>query len=89
MKYDIYLTTVAQSDASFFERSGLKSVQSKIVSLLNDIAAHPYTGIGKPEILRGNLSGCMSRRINKEPRIIYSVDDERRDVTVLSLKGHY
>lgn len=30
---------------------------NKITALLKDIAAHPYTGIGKPEPLKYELAG--------------------------------
>ena len=54
-----------------------------------DIAKHPYTGIGKPESLKYDLSGKWSRRINSEHRIIYSVNDEIITVYVLSMRYHY
>ncbi len=44
-------------------------------------------GIGKPEPLKHNLSGCWSRRINQEHRIIYEVTDNK--MLIHSLKGHY
>ena len=47
------------------------------------------TGTGQVEQLKGNLSGLWSRRINKADRIIYSIEDERVIVTVISMKGHY
>ena len=37
---------------------------NKIKTLLEDIAVHPYTGIGKPEPLKYELAGKWSRRIN-------------------------
>ncbi|WP_233244144.1 Txe/YoeB family addiction module toxin [Brumimicrobium oceani] len=48
-----------------------------------------YTGTGKPEQLKHELSGYWSRRINKEHRIVYEVFEEENKVVVLSLKGHY
>ena len=39
---------------------------------IKSIASTPESGIGKPEKLKGALSGFWSRRINKEHRIIYS-----------------
>jgi Txe/YoeB family toxin of toxin-antitoxin system len=50
-----------------------------------------FSGLGKPEPLKHQLSGLWSRRINKEHRIIYEVFENERDKTinVLSLKGHY
>ncbi len=61
----------------------------KIKEILRDIAEHPYSGIGKPEQFRHNLTGKWSRRINKADRIIYSVDSETVLVYIFSKKGHY
>lgn len=44
---------------------------------------------GQVEQLKGDLAGMWSRRINKEARMIYSIEDETVTVTVVSLKGHY
>lgn len=61
----------------------------KITTLLNDMIDHPYTGLGKPEPLKANLSGFWSRRINSEHRLVYSVHDEMIEVYVLSMRYHY
>lgn len=62
---------------------------NKIKALLNDIAEHPYTGIGKPEALKYELTGKWSRRINAEHRIVYSVHDDIVEVYIFSMKYHY
>jgi toxin YoeB len=63
----------AKSDLNFWIKSGNKAVLNKIYSLIEDIQLHPYEGIGKPEILKYQLAGRWSRRINQEHRIIYKV----------------
>nr|WP_240471877.1 Txe/YoeB family addiction module toxin [Flavobacterium aquatile] len=52
---------------------------------------HPYSGIGKPEALKYELSGKWSRRINSEHRIVYQVINENiiDILEILTLKGHY
>ena len=65
------------------------TVAKRIKRLLEDIMAHPYSGIGKPEPLRFELSGKWSRRITSEHRIVYHVIDECIEVEVLSMKYHY
>ncbi len=62
---------------------------NKISALLRDIAEHPYTGIGKPEPLKYELSGKWSRRINSEHRIIYSVHENTTFVYIFSMRYHY
>nr|DAI26803.1 MAG TPA: YoeB-like toxin [Caudoviricetes sp.] len=50
---------------------------------------HPATGLGKPERLRHQLSGCWSRRINLTDRMVYSVDEENNVLTIYQLRYHY
>jgi toxin YoeB len=67
--------------------SGNASILKKIRKLIEAITQSPFEGIGKPEALKYNLTGCWSRRINKEHRIVYEVFDDK--IIVHSLKGHY
>ncbi|MDR2365743.1 MAG: Txe/YoeB family addiction module toxin [Zoogloeaceae bacterium] len=64
-----------------------KKILKKINDLLKDIARNGYTGIGKPEHLKGNLAGWLSRRINGEDRLVYRIDGE--GCLILQCKGHY
>jgi len=59
----------------------------RINRLLDDIVISPFAGIGKPEPLKGNLSGCWSRRIDDKNRIVYRVYDEIVEIT--QCRGHY
>ena len=76
-------------DIKFWKQSGNKRIQNKITVLLSSIANSPETGIGKPERLKGRLSGLWSRRINKEHRVVYKIDYTTGIVCIYSLKGHY
>lgn len=64
-----------------------KRIVKRIRELLKDIGRHPEEGIGKPEWLRFQLSGCWSRRITKEHRLVYKVDKDV--VVVISCRYHY
>jgi toxin YoeB len=64
-----------------------KRLIKKINDLIKDINRNGNTGIGKPEQLRGNLSGYWSRRIDEQNRLVYTIQDE--DVIIISCKGHY
>jgi toxin YoeB len=46
-----------------------------------------YEGIGKPELLRGDLAGWWSRRLTYRDRIVYRVEGDR--IEVLRLRFHY
>jgi toxin YoeB len=58
----------------------------RIERLVEEAAADPFTGIGKPEPLRHQLSGCWSRRINQEHRLVYRVGPD--SVTFLQCRKH-
>ena len=86
---EIEFKTGAIDDLDFWKRSGNRKIQNRITALLKSIASTPESGIGKPEKLKGNLSGYWSRRINKGHRIIYKFDYSSQIATIYSLKGHY
>jgi toxin YoeB len=60
----------AFEDLAWWVKIDLKKAK-KIISLLHEIKRTPFTGRGKPEALKHALSGCWSRRIDKEHRIVY------------------
>jgi len=53
-----------------------KKIYQKIVSLIKDVDRSPFSGIGKPEALKHDLSGYWSRRITDEHRLVYQITDE-------------
>ena len=84
---EIEFTATADGDLNYWKRSGNVSVLKKIRQLLESILESPFTGIGKPEPLRFNLTGYWSRRITKADRLVYEVESEK--IIVHSLRGHY
>ena len=64
-----------------------KKIIDKIDSLITEIVRDPFHGIGKPEPLKGNLSGYWSRRITEEHRLVYKVLHEQ--IIIVSCKYHY
>ncbi len=64
-----------------------KQLLKKTNLLLKDCQREPFSGIGKPEALKGDLSGSWSRRINDEHRLVYIVNDE--EIRVTSCRYHY
>lgn len=89
MTYELVLTFEAEQHLKEWKRSGQKKTLKKISDLFEKLRHHPTTGTGQVEQLKGDLSGLWSRRITKGARIIYSIEDEKVIVTVVSLKGHY
>jgi toxin YoeB len=43
---------------------------AKILTLIDDARRHPFTGLGKPEPLKGEFKGWWSRRISDEHRLV-------------------
>lgn len=87
MNYHLNFSQQAQNDIAFYKKTGNKFVLKKLLLLLSEISEHPYSGTGKPEALKYNLTGLWSRRINLEHRLIYEVLDDQ--ILVHSAKGHY
>ena len=73
-------------DYLYWQVEDRKTVK-KINQLINDIVRNGNNGLGKPEPLRGNLSGFWSRRINDKDRLIYGIDDN--NVYILACRYHY
>jgi toxin YoeB len=59
----------------------------KVWDLILDINKHPFTGIGKPEALKGDLQGWWSRRITEKHRLIYRIEEDILEI--MSCYGHY
>ena len=87
MKMKIRFTNHAQEDIEFYKKSNNRIVLNKINSLLKALRNNPISGLGKPEPLKHDLSGKWSRRINKEHRLIYEIQEDI--IIIHSLRGHY
>lgn len=64
-----------------------KKTLKRINQLLNDIDRNGYTGIGKPEPLKGNMQGYWSRRIDDTNRLIYRISNNQ--IEILQCRSHY
>jgi len=51
-----------------------KKTLKRINKLLQDIERTGYNGIGKPEPLKGDLSGFWSVRIDEKNRIVFRIE---------------
>jgi len=87
MNLQLKFSKQAQNDLDFHKKSGNKAIQKKLISLLKEVSNSPFEGTGKPELLKYDLSGLWSRRINHAHRLIYEVHEN--SVLIHSLKGHY
>ncbi|MGA5247956.1 Txe/YoeB family addiction module toxin [Streptomyces pseudogriseolus] len=64
-----------------------KKLFRKLIRLIGEIQRDPFTGIGKPEPLKGDLSGYWSRRIDDEHRLVYRATE--KEVVIIKARYHY
>jgi toxin YoeB len=79
-------TDEAWEDYQYWMKNDKEKIK-RINLLIKDIDRNPYEGIGKPEPLKANLQGYWSRRINREHRIVYAV--ENKQIVYISFRFHY
>lgn len=77
---------VAWQDYLYWQKEDKKTLK-KINDLIKDIDRNGNEGIGYPEALKHELSGYWSRRISKEDRLVYRIDDD--NIYIFSCKDHY
>ncbi|MCE2994983.1 MAG: Txe/YoeB family addiction module toxin [Cyclobacteriaceae bacterium] len=66
-----------------------QNILDKINDLIKEVTREPFKGIGKPEALRGNLSGYWSRRITGEHRLVYRVSGSKPNQTLVIVKVRF
>lgn len=64
-----------------------RKIAPKVLELVEAVLRQPFTGIGKPEPLKGVMAGAWSRRLTQEHRVVYLVSDGRIDF--LQARYHY
>lgn len=76
----------ARGDYLYWQMQDRRTLK-RINDLLKNVQRNAYEGIGKPEPLRENLSGCWSRRIDETNRLVYRIEDG--SLYILACRGHY
>lgn len=84
--YTISIKNSAKSDLKKIQKSQLKSQFLKIVEILK---IDPYYPNQSFEKLQPKHLGRYSRRINHQHRVVYTVDEERKEVYIFSAWSHY
>jgi toxin YoeB len=89
-KYFIEIKDIAKIHFKKIYKSGDLRTIKKLEKIILELSEHPTIGIGNPELLKYNLSGLWSRRINIKDRMIYEIVEEPdKMVVVISALGHY
>ena len=74
-------------DAYLYWQDQDKKTLKRLNQLINAAARDPFVGIGKPEPLRGELSGYWSRRIDEVHRLVYRATDT--EIVIIACRFHY
>ncbi|SDY72654.1 toxin YoeB [Proteiniborus ethanoligenes] len=82
----INFTEIAWQDYIYWQGQDKKTIK-RINQLIQDIDRNHNEGIGKPEALKGNLSGWWSRRIDDKNRLVYRI--QNNIIEIAQCKGHY
>ena len=64
-----------------------KATLKKINQLIKECMREPFCGIGKPEPLKFDMSGCWSRSITGEHRLVYRIEDDT--LVIIQCRYHY
>ena len=83
---NVTFTSTALDDLRYWLKTD-KKLADRILSLLEETRRTPFDGTGKPEPLRFQLAGCWSRRIDREHRLVYQV--EENEIVVIACRYHY
>ena len=86
MSKQLAWTNAAWGDYIWWQNQDRKTLK-RINKLIQAIQRDNFAGIGKPEPLKGSLSGFWSRRIDESNRLVYAVDDIY--ITIISCRKHY
>jgi toxin YoeB len=85
-KYEIIFSPQAQKDAKKLSKSNLKEKTQKLLDLIRE---KPFGYPPQFEILDGDLKGFISRRINKQHRLVYQLLEKDKIIKVLRMWSHY
>ena len=79
-------TDDAWEDYMYWQSQDRKTLK-RVNQIVRDIQRSPYEGIGKPEPLKGDLSGWWSRRIDEKNRVVYRLKNGSTEIA--QCRGHY
>ena len=74
-------------DAYLYWQAQDKKTLKRLNLLITVTAKDPFAGIGKPEPLRGDLTGYWSRRIDDKNRLVYRATDA--ELVIIACRFHY
>ena len=82
----LVFTDNAWADYLHWQQTDTKLLQ-RVNTLIKECCRTPFSGIGKPEPLRGDLKGWWSRRIDQEHRLVYKLSED--SLLIAQCRYHY
>lgn len=86
MSWEVRLSRRAVRDVELLRAANLAARARRLIEVLQE---NPFSNPPPYEKLVGDLQGCYSRRINRQHRLVYEVDQDARQVRVLRMWTHY
>ena len=83
---DLLFLPEAWEDYLYWQETD-KRICRRINQLIKDARRSPFSGMGKPEPLKNNLSGWWSRRIDDTHRLVYKAEKDR--LVIAACRNHY
>ncbi|KAB0269494.1 Txe/YoeB family addiction module toxin [Microvirga brassicacearum] len=86
----LVFASLAWADYLFWQEND-PPIHRRVNALIKDATRSPFSGIGKPEPLAGNLKGWWSRRITREHRLVYRLTGTGPDqaIEIAMCRFHY
>ncbi len=84
--YRVLLTKTAAKHVPLLKSARLSQKAQALIEILKE---NPFQNPPAYEKLVGNLSGAYSRRINRQHRLVYTVDEEQKEVKIVAMWTHY
>lgn len=88
---NVHFTDAAWDDYQHWAQTDVDMLH-KVYALIEDTRRRPFAGLGKPELLKGDLAGWWSRRITGDHRLVYRFAGKRgvdRRFEVAACRYHY
>jgi len=76
-----------RADYEYWIKNNVKTLR-RINKLINNAKRTPFSGLGKPELLKDNYKGCWSRRIDEEHRLVYRIVN-KNELHIMGCRFHY
>lgn len=85
---NIELRPQAMEDLAWFAANDPRLLR-RALKLIEATRRSPFDGLGKPEALKGELSGWWSRRIDQQHRLVYRVTGDPQRLQIVQCRRHY